>query len=37
MPGVLEPVCRVKSEVRSFNRLGPTSRVALSEFLKPTL
>jgi hypothetical protein len=28
MPGVLEPVCRVKPEVKSFNRLGPTSRVA---------
>jgi hypothetical protein len=32
MPGVLEPDCRVKPEVRSFNRLGPTSRVALSAF-----
>jgi hypothetical protein len=28
MPGVPEPDCRVKPEVRSFNRLGPTSRVA---------
>jgi len=28
MPGVLKPDCRVKPEVRSFNRLGPTSRVA---------
>jgi hypothetical protein len=32
MPGVLEPDCRVKPEVRSFNRLGPTSRVASSVF-----
>jgi len=28
MPGVLETDCRVKPEVRSFNRLGPNSRVA---------
>jgi hypothetical protein len=28
MPGVPEPDCRVKPEVRSFNRLGPTSRIA---------
>ncbi len=28
MPGVLEPDCRVKREVKSFTRLGPTSRVA---------
>jgi hypothetical protein len=28
MPGVPEPDCRVKPEVESFTRLGPTSRVA---------
>jgi hypothetical protein len=32
MPGVLKTDCRVKPEVRSFNRLGPTSRVASSVF-----
>ena len=32
MPGVLETDCRVKLEVKSFNRLGPTSRVASSVF-----
>ena len=35
MPGVLKTDCRVKPEVKSFNRLGPTSRVALSEFFNP--
>ncbi len=28
MPGVLKTDCRVKPEVKSFTRLGPTSRVA---------
>ena len=28
MPGVLKTDCRVKPEVKSFNRLGPNSRVA---------
>ncbi len=32
MPGVLKTDCRVKPEVKSFTRLGPTSRVALSGF-----
>ncbi len=32
MPGVLKTDCRVKPEVKSFTRLGPTSRVALSVF-----
>jgi hypothetical protein len=32
MPGVFKTDCRVKPEVKSFNRLGPTSRVALSVF-----
>jgi hypothetical protein len=35
MPGVLKTDCRVKPEVKSFTRLGPSSRDLLECVLNP--